>query len=318
MAKQWPEYMGTYKGIITETGFTQPKEGQVPPFVVSVQLTEYWDNKEGEWFDASDNDYNVRAYLYLYGREGGVEGADIVETLNHGQVCKVFGWDGCGLTYLCTTDFVGREVQVRISANTYAKAKTPVQVDWIDVADADPTNSLNTMDADEVKAMELKFAYLWKGKKTTTKAASAKKTLKPKEELPDDGPEAGATPPTKEERKAALLAKSKKIKAAAAKDAKKGAAPASKKEASPPPPAASPEPESPADDDEVTIPDDYNKKSAWSDIVEAKDPDCDDATLKSVWAAAIADIAEGGDEDNLDNTGWWAVKEQVLSEVGVF
>jgi hypothetical protein len=314
MPKQWPEYMGTYKGIITETGFTQPKEGQVPPFVVSVQLTEYWDAKEGEWFDASDNDYNVRAYLYLYGREGGVEGANIVETLNHGQVCKVFGWDGCGLTYLCTTDFIGKEVQVRISASTYAKAKTPVQVDWIDVADADPTNSLNTMDVEEVKAMELKFAYLWKGKKTTTKAASAKKAPKkeaePKEE--DAPPETDASP-TKEDRKAALLAKSKKIKAAAAKEAKEA-----KKESSPPPPSEKPEPKAQVDDDEVVIPDDYSKKMAWSDIVEAKDPDCDDDILKSVWAAAIADIAEGGDEDNLDNTGWWAVKEQVLSEVGVF
>ena len=62
----------------------------------------------------------------------------------------------------------------------------------------------------------------------------------------------------------------------------------------------------------------YGKKAAWSDVIEMKNPDCNDEQLHASWAAAIAEVAEEGDEDKLDSQGWWTVKEQVVSDIGVF
>lgn len=298
MAKQWPEYMGTYKGMVMESELGETRNG-FAQFIVRVLLTEYYDVKDHEWLACDDNQWTVNGYFSLYGREGGREDGKIVETMNHQQVCSVFGWDGVGFDYLLNEDFQGKVVQVRIEESTMENAKAPCQVCWLADENADPSSSLRKLDADKVKELEKKFAHLWKDKKPVAKAASPKKS-KPVDEEPTEVD-------AKEAKKKALLAKSKRL----LNEASKGKANSPKKKASPPP-------KSKAKKEKSAAPDDYDKTGAWNDVCENKSDECEEEMLVSSWEAAIAELAEDGDEDNLDSTGWQAVKEQVLSEVGQF
>jgi hypothetical protein len=311
VAKQWPEYMGTYKGLVLETGVSETKNG-FPQFVVKVLLTAYYDQKEGEWFDVSDNEYALNGYMNLIGRKGGAEDGESVRTLNFSQIMTVFGWDGAGLTYLRTTDFKGKEIQVRIAENTSENAKTPCQIAWIDAADADPSNTLRSLDEDKVKTLEDRFADLWETKKVAP-ATAKKLPAVEKKTPPATETEEPETPKTEAERKAEILAKGKRLldkgkKTEPKSKSAKPAAPDKGKKAPPESPT-----EKISDDD---IPPEYSKKDAWNDVLELKASECSDEQLTSVWRAAVAEIAEDGDEDRLDNAGWFAVKEQVLAEIG--
>ena len=292
MVKSWPDYMGTYKAIVVEHGIKKTAKAGLPQFVIRVVLSEYYDPKQDEWFDVSDNNWVMNAYLTLYGREGGQEDSEIIETLNHQQVCKVFDWDGCGFEYLTTPEkFSGKVIQVRVAENTYEGAKAPVQIEWIDTEDADPNSGLQCLDSGQVKALEVEFAHLWKNKKAIPPAASAKKVLLLKKQPPAE---------TKEDRKKNLLEKSKRLRKEAMK------APPKKKE----PPAKKTE--------ESPVPVNYSKKQAWSDIIELRAEECTDDQQKAAWDAAIAETAPDGDEDKLDAAGWWAVKEAVIADIGQF
>ena len=311
MAKQWPDYMGTYKGMVLEYGLTKTQKG-LPQFVVKLFLTEYYDQKESQWYDVSDNNWSVAAYLCLYGRKDSKADGELVCTLNHTQVCKVFDWDGCGFTHLTTPGtFDGKVVQVRISENTYEGAKTPIQVDWIDTEGADPTNQLKTLDPTEVKKLEAEFASLFP--KKVMKAASApkaaaptaKKTVKAAAKTeppaapanPDPAPaEEAPAPLTPEQKRQALLEKSKRLLAAN----KKAETP---KPATPVKAPTKAQPEKAAETAktvEPAIPDGYYKRQAWTDVCDLKSADCTDDTLNAAWEAAVAETAEGGDEVNLD------------------
>lgn len=296
-----PDYVGTYKGLVLDTTLSKTKKG-FPQFNVKVLLTEYWDQKEQEWFDVSDNKWVMTGYFNLYYRDGADEngeGGTVIETLNHRQICDVFGWDGRGFVYLVSTDFSdGMEVLVRTEEEEY-NGKTSMRVKWIDKADADPNGGLKGIDVNEAKELEKEFEHLWASSKKPAKAASAKKAKK-SEPKPEPESDEDHSEMTKEDRKKALLAKSKRLK----DEANKQKEPPTKKSKDPEP--------------ETDVPDGYNKKRAWSDLIDIKDDDCDDETLKATWDAAIAEIADDGDEDNLDAEGWWAVKEQVAGEVGAF
>ncbi len=301
MARQWPDHMGTYKAMVLDAALQKAQKSGMPQFAVRLLLAEYYDAKENEWFDVSDNNYVLTAYLTLYGRKDSQEDGEIITTLNHQQVCKVFGWDGCGLAYLVGTDFSGRTVQVRIEENTYENAKTPVQVSWIDTEDADPNQGLQKLDEKAVKALEAEFSFMWAGKKTVTPAKATPKASKPPAVEPEKPPADDKTA-----KKAALLAKSKKLREAA-------------KTTPPAPPAKKTKvvEQPPAETEATPVPEGYDKKRAWCDVVEMKNPDADDTQLNAAWDAAIAETAEGGDEDKLDAAGWWAVKELTLGDVGV-
>jgi len=298
MAKTWPDYMGTYKAIVLEWGVNKTRKAGLPQFMIRVTLTDYFDSKEGEWYDVSDNHWTMNAYLCLYGREGGAEGGEIVETLNHTQVCKVFDWDGCGFGSLIEPGkYDGKVIQVRIEENTGEGAKTPVQISWIDVEDTDPNSGLQKLDPAQIKTLEEEFAYLWKNKKPAPAAVSAKKPATKVEvkkvEPPTD---------TKEDKKKALLEKSKRLRKETVK--------------SEPPPPKDKKKAEPLED--TPIPADYGKRQAWSDIIDLRDKNCTDGQQKAAWEAAVAEFAPNGDEDELDATGWWYVKESVLSDVGQF
>lgn len=312
MAKQYPDYMGSYKAVVVETGVGETKSGY-PQFIVKTLLTAYFDQKENEWFDVSDNGWSMTAYLNLIGRKGGAEDGEPVRTLNFAQVMSVFEWDGAGLGYLQSTDFKGKEIQVRVAPNTGEGAKTPCQIAWIDIAGADPNNTLRSLDEDKVKALESKFSGLWESRKITP--ATAKKTTKSAKKAPPTPPSAEPehpTPKTDAERKAEILAKGKRLLAKNKAEAAPPAPTAKGKKAPPEPPAE--KEEAPADD----IPPEYGKKDAWNDVIDCKAEECTDEQLMSAWKQAILDIAPDGDEDELDNAGWFAVKEQVLAEIGKF
>jgi hypothetical protein len=289
--------MGTYKGIVLSYGIGKTAKLGMPQFIVSVALTDYYDPKEGEWFDVSENHWSVNAYLALYGRKDSAEDGEIAETLNHQQVCKVFDWDGCGFEYLTTPGrFADKIIQIRISENTYENAKCPIQIDWIDTEDADPVAGLQVLDSGQVKALETEFAHLWKAKKKVA-AASA-----PKKKAPEPEPEPPAE--SKEDKKKALLEKSKRLRKEAATE------PPAKGKAKTDPPAK--------EGEESPVPKNYGKKQAWNDIIDLRAEECTDEQQKSAWDAAIAETAPDGDEDKLDAAGWWAVKEQVVGEIGQF
>jgi hypothetical protein len=69
---------------------------------------------------------------------------------------------------------------------------------------------------------------------------------------------------------------------------------------------------------ELPVPADYDKTKAWTDVTDLRSDECSDEQQKACWEAAIAEIADDGDEDKLDAAGWWAVKEQVTAEIGQF
>jgi hypothetical protein len=329
MAKQWPDYMGTYKGMCLEWGITKTAKTGLPQFSVRTLLTEYYDQKEGQWYDVSDNNWTITAYLCLYGRKDSRSDGDIVATLNHTQVCKVFGWDGCGFQYLTQpAAFESKIIQLRISENTYEGAKTPVQVDFIDTEDADPSGQLKTLDADSVRKLEEEFSALFP--KKPVKAASVRgKAANKAPALDDPKPAEAAAKPaqaekpaaTEEDRKAALIAKSRRL---LAENKKKDETKPTATAVVPKKVVAAPESKSPPDEVALSgtsgggaaIPDGYGKRQAWCDCVDLKNQDCDDDTLRAAWDAAIAETAADGDEENLDAQGWWMTKEKVLAEIG--
>jgi len=316
--------MGSYKGIVMDTAFQKAQKSGMPQFVARVFLTEYYDSKENQWYSVEDNNWTLNGYFSIYGRKDSQEDGEIIPTLNHQQICKVFGWDGRGFGYLTSTDFNGKVVMVRIEEKTYEGAKSPVTVAWIDTEDADPNPGLSKLDEKSVKELENEFSKMWSGKpaakvtvakapvKTATKAAPKAAPKPPAEEPPAEEPE---TPPVedKEAKKKALLEKSKRLREAEKKAAEEAAKkPAASK--APPAKGKKTEPKPPADDN--AIPEGYNKKQAWCDIVELKSQDCDDEQLNATWHAAIAEIAPDADEDKLDAAGWWSVKESVLNDIG--
>jgi len=298
----YPDRFGTFKATVLATALQKAKKSGMPQFVVRVSMSEYFDQKEGEWFDVSDNNWQMNTYMSLYGRKDSAEDGELVTTMNHQQVCKVFGWDGCGFTHLVANDFAGKIVQVRVEPNDPAYAeKNPVQITWIDTEDADPNQGLQKLAPEEVKKLEVQFAAMWKKVTPTVSAPRAA----PKPVDPPNDPEA-ILPVGKADKKAAMLAKSQRIKDAGKTAAVKNA-----------PVAAPPAKKAPvAKAEDTGAPKGYGKKEAWSDVVEMKHPDVTDEQVNASWEVAIAELAPDADEDNLDSNGWFAVKEATLNDVG--
>ena len=323
MAKsQLPDYYGTYKGMVLDSALGKTKKAGLPQLIQRFLLTEYYDQKEGEWYDVSENNWVITAYFCLYGRKDGQED-EYEESMNHAQIIKVYGWDGCGFEFLYNTEnFNGKTVQIRTAENEY-NGKTTMQVSWIDVEDAEPMGNLRSVDANEVAELEAMFGGIGKKAAAPKKAASAKKAppkapkkaAAPKEapEKPaDDEPEQEAPVESAEDRKAKLAAKYRKQKAADKKAADKKTKEAEKKAAPPEEPAGEVT-EPPFDAD--AVPEDYAKLNAWNDIYELADDEVEDENVNKAWKAAITEISESGKEADLDNVGWAKVRQHVLENL---
>ncbi len=322
--------IGTFRCKALEWGVDgKKKKGtdvELPWFNVRVLLTEIYDQKEGKWFDYTEYEAEISAYLCLYGAIK-AKGGDIGPTLSMDQVKKVFKWDGRSLVQLAGGDYSELEFQVRIGENTYEAATYPYQVNWINEYDADPVAQLRKLDAKELKDLDKQFAAMG-AKNATAKPVATAAKAPAKAPHPARVPADDGAPPTPAEKKAALAAKSAKNKAAAKKA--KTTPPLNPKdwrgdtlqETEPldnTPPTTKPPsedavvPPAPPDETECTM------QEAWDAITELKDPTIADKVIEKVWHDGIAEIAGPDVEsENITDEQWHQVKELVLHSVAKF
>jgi len=291
---QTPDYLGVYKAAVIAHTLSKTKNGY-PQIVQKYSLQEYYDQKDQEWKDVTDNGWYMTGYFCLVGlnKETGEQST----TLNHTQICNTFDWDGCGLGYVRDDqNFVGRTVQIRVDEDTYEKAKSPVCVGWIDREDADPNPGLRGISDDEFGDMLNQFSDLFGGdqKKKAAKVPTKniKKSTAKKDAMPD-AEEAPAEPVAPKDKKEVLKSRSERIKEA------------NKKVVPPSPPT-----EKKHDTEE------YGKKEAWAEIYDRRDPDAEDDQVIISWKNAILEVSDGAGEGSIDADGWHAVVETVLGELG--
>ena len=299
--------IGTFRCKALEWGVDgKKKKGtnvELPWFNVRVLLTEIYDQKEGQWFDYTEYEAEIVAFLCLYGAIK-AKGGEIGPTLSMDQVKKVFKWDGRSLVQLAGGDYSELEFQVRIGENTYEAATYPYQVNWINEYDADPVSQLRKLDAKELKDLDKQFAAM--GAKNATPKTAATAAKAPAKAHPARVPADDGVPPTPAEKKAALAAKSaKNLKAKAVKKSTPPTTKSPSEDAVVPP--AKPE------QTECTM------QEAWDAITELKDPTIADKVIEKVWHDGIAEIA-GPDVESENVTGeqWHQVKELVLHSVAKF
>ena len=316
--------IGTFRCKALEWGVDgKMKKGtnvELPWFNVRVLLTEIYDQKEGQWFDYTEYEAEVVAFLCLYGAIK-AKGGEIGPTLSMDQVKKVFKWDGRSLVQLAGGDYSELEFQVRIGENTYEAATYPYQVNWINEYDADPVSQLRKLDAKELKDLDKQFATMGAKNATAKPVATAAKA--PVKAHPARVPADDGAPPTPAEKKAALAAKSAKNKAAAkakaaAKLAKVGGAMEEAAWTNPPPTTKPPSEDAvvpPVKPEETTC----TMQEAWDVITELKDPTIADKVIEKVWHDGIAEIAGPDVEsENVTDEQWHQVKELVLHSVAKF
>lgn len=305
--------IGTFKCIPLEWGVSLTTQKKLPQFVVRVKLMEYYDQQEDSWFNYSELDAEINAYLCLYGADK-KKNSKIGPTLSYDQVKKVFSWDGTSFATLSNGDYSELQFQVRIGENTWEEAKSPYQVDWIDEYDADPSRQLRKLDAKELKDLDKQFAAL---NKEPVKAATAPKKPHPARVPADDG-----KPLTAAEKKAVQRVKSERIKAANKAEAEAKLAKDSGDMPAPPEPpevVETPEAPTPAPPGDACC----TKQGAWEAIVEMRDPTINDETIKELWNAAIEEAA--GPEavtkegmKKITEKQWFQVKEIVLKDCAKF
>ena len=297
--------IGTFRCKALEWGVDgKKKKGtdvELPWFNVRVLLTEIYDQKEGKWFDYTEYEAEITAFLCLYGAIK-AKGGEIGPTLSMDQVKKVFKWDGRSLVQLAGGDYSELEFQVRIGENTYEAATYPYQVNWVNEYDADPVAQLRKLDAKELKDLDKQFAAMGAKNATAKPVATAAKA--PAKAHPARVPADDGASPTAAEKKAALAAKSaKNLKAT-----KKSTPPTTK-----PPSEDAVVPSAKPEQTECTM------QEAWDAIGELKDPTIADKVIEKIWHDSIAEIA-GPDVESENITGeqWHQVKELVLHSVAKF
>ena len=304
--------IGTFRGKPLDWGIGAKKAGdkfESPNFQIRILLTQFYDQKENEWFDYSENEEGgerkaeITAFLYLTGKIK-AKGGEMGTTLNMEQVKKVFGWDGRSTAQLVNGNYSELEFQIRIKDNDPEYAdKNPYQVDWIDVYDASPS-SLRKLDAAELKNLDKQFATVFA--KSATPKATATAVKAPVKPHPARVPADDAAPDTPAEKKRKMAEKSaKNLKATAAKKSTPPTKKPESKDAVVPP--------APPEKTACTM------QEAWDAITECKDPSIDDKTIELVWHNTIAEIAGPDIEsENITPEQWHQVKESVLKDVAKF
>ncbi|MEE8207701.1 MAG: hypothetical protein V3T88_01900, partial [Nitrosomonadaceae bacterium] len=236
-----------------------------------------------------------------------------------------FNWDGASLAELDKMVCEGFEFQVRITENTYEGARSPFQVSWIDVYDADPVYTLRKLDAKEVKDLDAQFSTA-KAASAKTAASAPKSSVKPHPaRVPaDDGPKKPVGPKdpkkmSKAEKQALMKQKSERIKQEAAKQKQAANAKAAAPTA---PPVPEEQPGLPPEDKLLDLPEaegSITKAEAWAGIFEGRDPTINDKTIKQLWDDAIEEVAgEGAKHTDVTGEQWSQVKKIVLADCGKF
>ena len=298
---------GTFRfdGVL-ETGVSENRDdkGALKSVTFSVRLImdEYWDEEEQQWVDWSEYDMETVGFLNLFYRDK--KTGNIISSMTFEQVTKVFGWDGRSIKQLADGDYSQLRGQIRIAENTYEHAKSPFQVVWLDVFDANPVRQLKKLDSAGVSKLDKELALVLQASGKAPVAASAKKSSKPAP------PKLAPKPEPKLEEKEAQSEEDHKAKSR--ERAERLRAEAKK----PTPPAKKPQ-SSPQEGPQV-----WTKQKAWETIVEVKNDDIDDETLASIWHGKID---EYGGESKVTSDQWSEITHAVLDTeyeegktVGVF
>lgn len=273
---------GVFRVKSTEHGLGQTRKVGYPQYNVNAKLTAYYDEETEQWVDWSEFGQEVDIRLCLFGQVG--KKKEVGTTLTYDQVCKVFNWDGADLQVLAEIE-AGVEFQVTIKDNDPEYVdKTPFQVSWIDVFDADPTQKVAKCTPEEIKGLNAKYAALLKAKATPKAPAKAGKKKAGKPETDESKPD---LPSPKKPEPGVITKKT--------------------------PPKAPPK--VPSGNIPTKQVDQYTKTKAWQTVVDLKG-NIDDDQLGIAWQTAITEVSNGGGEDILDGEGWWKVKDRTLDAVG--
>jgi len=283
---------GTYRGRLTDYGVSETRNGY-PQFVATLFALEYFNEESGEYMPWEPYEQEITAYLVLYTKD---KNDTWKELMNAEQLKKALGWNGTDFESLANGDYKDTIVMFRVESHTY-QDKTSLQVQWMDVADANPLRTLPKYDASKLKAMNTKFAGVLTSGAPTPAPAKASKPASP----PKSGGKKGKKSTPKSGQKASLESASEP----------KPDAPST---ATPPP--VSPAPAAPAPSGSPSDVEPVTKQSAWEAVSEMKAKDVTDAKLAEVWIAEGAKI--GKNEDEFTSDDWAAVQKAVLDQVSVF
>jgi len=162
---------GNFRAEVIDSGVGQTGKSELPQLVLSLALKEMHDGDD--WVDWSEYDQTITAYLVLVSKEG-------KDLLNSDQVKKVFGWDGRSFAELDSMELTGKMCMVRVEENTYNE-KTSMQVNWIDLPDAEPGHQMKKLDPAALKSLDAKFGRKAKvTPKSSTPKSKSKAAVPPK------------------------------------------------------------------------------------------------------------------------------------------
>ena len=271
---------GFYRGRIVDHGIGTIGDMELPQWNANLLAVEKYDADLDDWVDwAPYEECEMPAYLCLFSKKGD-------ETLNHTQLQKAIGWDGCDLCELAEMDLSDTIVLFEVRENRYTpeggEERITLRVDWIDKWDATPGRSVKKLDPDALKELQAKF-----GSKKKAKPASAA-TAKTAPVAPGTKPAAPTAPAPR-----------------APGEVRKVTKPAA--------PVTQPTPPAPANQ---VAKDPVSKEEAWETCASMKRADVTDAMLAKAWTKHVNKIAGKGTSDaDITDVQWREIQDAVLDVV---
>jgi hypothetical protein len=269
---------------ITDHGVSTTKNG-FPQFVALLRADEFFDVDLQQWVTL-DTGEEMTGYFTLVDGQG-------KQTLNMAQVKKATGWNGT-FNALAAMDLSNTPVQFRVEPHLY-DGNTTLQINWIDEYDAVPGAKVKKLDENDLKALDAKYAALFK---TAAKPATAPVS-------PTAAPD--AQPKRKPGRPPKATANPTPAPAAdpVATPATPVAAPTASK-ATPPPRTKAP----------AAAAESCTKEEAWDACYENKG-DKDDDTLGTIWSEVIGQLAPGKEDEQITGVEWFKIKMAVIAQLVV-
>ena len=190
----------SYRGVVVEHAVGASSTG-LAQLELKLRALERYDFEEKVWVDwTSREDCEMKAFLVMYTK-------DQKEIFHVKAIQKVFEWDGKNLIELNALDLEGVEIQFEVISETYDN-KTRLKVARIGEYDDVPgTGAVKRLDADELAALNAKFAAGLKKSGGGPKPASAKTVKSGKAATTANTPTTPPpAPPAKTEEQAAAAA----------------------------------------------------------------------------------------------------------------
>jgi hypothetical protein len=177
---------GTYRGTILESAVALTKKG-FPQTVLRLRAEEKWVSspvdmaangiEEPAWLDWSKFDESIVAYLVLFNNTE--EFSADTELLNYTQLKLATGIKDGDFRQIANNGLAGKKILFRVSTNEY-NGKVSLQVSWIDLFNANPTQQIRQLSDEDVAKLNAKFAF----QAPAAPVKAAKSTVKPKKESP--------------------------------------------------------------------------------------------------------------------------------------